>query len=108
MPIKMNIPLIAKKTILNATQETCLNVAKETKNEGPEKSALKSRVDSADISGSHVNAFEDKRLSTFKAALLYEISSDCQGKRVEEIKERLENGAYDVSDEDIAEALMGD
>ena len=105
----MNIPLIAKnKTMLHATQETNLNAVKETKGESSEKSVLKNRVDSSDISGNHVNGFEDKRLSMFKAALIYELSSDCQGKQVEEIKERIEKGVYEVSDEDLAEALIGD
>lgn len=105
----MNIPLIAKnKTMLHATQETSLNAVKETKGEGPEKCASKNRVDSSDISADHINGFDDKRLSMFKASLLYELSSDCQSKQALEIKERIEKGAYEVSDEDLAEALIGD
>jgi anti-sigma28 factor (negative regulator of flagellin synthesis) len=109
MPVEMNIPLITKnKTMPQVVQETGANTVKETRNEGTEKSSAKNRVDSSEISGCHLNAFEDKRLSSFKAGLLYELSSDLPGKQVEALKEMVQNGSYKVDDEDLAKALLGD
>ena len=106
----MNIPLVTKnKTMHQVAQEANANAVKENRTEGMEKNAPKNRVDSSEISGSHaVNVFEDKRLSSFKAALLYELSSEHMSKQAEEIKERVQNGSYDVQDEVLAEALLGD
>ena len=106
----MNIPLVTKnKTMHQVAQETSANAVKETKTEGMEKNAPKNRVDSSEISSSHTaNVFEDKRLSSFKAALLYELSSEHMSRQTEEIKESVRNGSYDVQDDVLAEALLGD
>ena len=102
----MNIPPVTKdKAMPKTAQETNMNV-KDAKSEGVDKGSTKNRVDSSDISSIHTNMFEDKRLSSFKAALLSEMSSDHLSRQAEEVREQVEQGRYQVSDEELANALI--
>ncbi|MDR0569688.1 MAG: flagellar biosynthesis anti-sigma factor FlgM [Clostridiales Family XIII bacterium] len=103
----MNIPNITKtKTLgLQSTQETASqNAPKEIKGEETGKSA-KARVDSAEISAGRADLFGDKRLSAFKSALLYDLSSETVSRRAEELKKQVESGEYHVPTDILAEAL---
>jgi anti-sigma28 factor (negative regulator of flagellin synthesis) len=103
----MDIPLITKTKALqpSSIQEAAQNSPKELKNEEAGKD-IKSRRDSAEISASHGNVFEDKRLSAFKSSLLYELSSDNISKKASDIKEQVEDGSYMVESGVLADSLI--
>ncbi|MDR1246299.1 MAG: flagellar biosynthesis anti-sigma factor FlgM [Clostridiales Family XIII bacterium] len=100
----MEISLIGKTKALQP--QTAQDPPKAPK-DGDDKSAGSRRVDSADISASHIGLFEDKRLSVAKSAVLYDVSLSAFTDRLEEIRERVESGSYKVTDEELADALLG-
>ncbi|MDR1573242.1 MAG: hypothetical protein LBS24_02915 [Clostridiales Family XIII bacterium] len=100
----MEISLIGKtKALQPQTAQDPPKIARE--NDG-EKNAGARRIDSAEISAGHAGAFEDKRLSVAKSTILYDVSLSAFADRLAEIRGRVEEGAYDVPDAELAEALL--
>ncbi|MDR2132910.1 MAG: flagellar biosynthesis anti-sigma factor FlgM [Clostridiales Family XIII bacterium] len=101
----MEISLIGKPKALQT--QTAQDSSRAIKGEDGEKTAARGKVDSAEISAGHAGAFDDKRLSVAKSAILYDISLSAFAERIEEIRERVDEGAYHVSDAELAGALLG-
>lgn len=101
-------------TILNnnkSVQPQKLNDAasdpvKKITTEETEKYAQKNQVDTSEISSSHSGSFEDKRLMIAKSAILYDVSVNTSVSTVEELKNSVNNGTYEVSSEKIANAIL--
>jgi anti-sigma28 factor (negative regulator of flagellin synthesis) len=100
----MEISLIGKPKALRP--QTAQEPPKVVKDEDGERSGGARKVDSAEISASHVNAFEDKRLSAAKSTILSDVSLSAFSERLESIRNRVEEGAYDVPDAELADALL--
>jgi anti-sigma28 factor (negative regulator of flagellin synthesis) len=100
----MEISLIGKTKALQP--QTAQDPPKVSK-DGDAGNAGSRRVDSADISASHIGLFDDKRLTVAKSAVLYDVSLSAFTDRLEEIRERVESGSYEVPAEDLADALLG-
>jgi anti-sigma28 factor (negative regulator of flagellin synthesis) len=101
----MEISLVGKTKALQP--QTAQDPPKTSKDDEAEKCGVSRRVDSADISAGHVGAFEDKRLAVAKSAILYDVSLSAFTDRLEEIRGRVESGAYRVPDDELADALLG-
>ena len=80
--------------------------AKKISTEENSKYATKNKVDSSEISESHSGSFEDKKLMVAKSAILYEVSVNTSTKTIEELKEAIENGTYDIPADELAEAIL--
>jgi anti-sigma28 factor (negative regulator of flagellin synthesis) len=100
----MEISLIGKTKALQP--QTAQDAPKITKDGESGKSASSRKVDSSEISASHIGVFEDKRLSVAKSAILYDVSLSAFSDRLEEIRGRVEDGSYNVPDEELANALF--
>jgi anti-sigma28 factor (negative regulator of flagellin synthesis) len=100
----MEISLIGKTKALQ--RQTAQDAPRVPKDEDGEKLASR-KVDSAEISAGHIGAFEDKRLSVAKSAILYDVSLSAFAERLEELRTRVEDGSYSVPDADLADALLG-
>jgi anti-sigma28 factor (negative regulator of flagellin synthesis) len=100
----MEISLIGKPKALQP--KTAQDPPRVARDEESEKTAASRKMDSAEISAGHVGAFEDKRLSVAKSAILYDVSLSAFTDRLEEIRNRVEDGSYSVPDADLAEALL--
>jgi anti-sigma28 factor (negative regulator of flagellin synthesis) len=98
----MEISLIGKTKALQP--QTTQEAPKAPKDE---KNIESRRVDSADISAGHANAFEDKRLSVAKSAILYDVSLSAFSDRLEDIRSRVEDGSYEAPAGEVADALLG-
>jgi anti-sigma28 factor (negative regulator of flagellin synthesis) len=101
----MEISLIGKPKALQP--QTAQDAPRVAKDEESEKAYGSPRVDSANISAGHASAFEDKRLSVAKSAVLYDVSLSAFADRLNDIRNRVEDGSYNVSDSDLADALLG-
>jgi anti-sigma28 factor (negative regulator of flagellin synthesis) len=100
----MEISLIGKSKALQP--QTAQEQPRVAKGEDGERAVASRKVDSAEISAGHVGAFEDKRLSVAKSTILYDVSLSAFADRLEEIRERVEDGSYNVPAEAIADALL--
>jgi anti-sigma28 factor (negative regulator of flagellin synthesis) len=104
----MEISLVTKTKPLRPgqLQDSPQDSVRSAKSGEDEKAVAKSKTDSAEISSARAGAFEDKRLSVAKSALLYELALDAPGARAAELKDRVESGEYRVSDEYLADSLI--
>ncbi|MDR3295274.1 MAG: hypothetical protein LBT26_05550 [Clostridiales Family XIII bacterium] len=100
----MEISLLTKTKAVQP--QPSQDAPRAVRSEESDRPASKSKVDSAEISGSHAGNFEDKRLSVAKSALLYETSAPAPEQRIGELKGQVERNAYAVSDEDLADVLL--
>ncbi|MDR2295612.1 MAG: flagellar biosynthesis anti-sigma factor FlgM [Clostridiales Family XIII bacterium] len=100
----MEISLIGKPKALQP--QTAQDLPKAARDEGGEKAAASRKLDSAEISAGHAGAFEDKRLSIAKSAVLYDVSLSAFTDRLEEIRQRVTDGSYEVPDATLADALL--
>jgi anti-sigma28 factor (negative regulator of flagellin synthesis) len=100
----MEISLIGKPKALQT--QTAQDSPRIVKDADGEKTVSSRKVDSAEISAGHVGAFEDKRLSVAKSAILYDVSLSAFADRLEEIRVRVEEGSYNVPDATLADALL--
>jgi anti-sigma28 factor (negative regulator of flagellin synthesis) len=100
----MEISLIGKPKALQT--QTAQDPPKIAREEDGEKTAVSRRLDSAVISAGHAGAFEDKRLSIAKSTILYDISLSAFAERLEDIRNRVDDGSYSVEDADLADALL--
>jgi|LGVF01.2.fsa_nt_gb anti-sigma28 factor (negative regulator of flagellin synthesis) len=100
--------------ILNLNESAIHNkVAKEIKNElareitTKEKNQAKGspRVDSSDISSNRSGTFADKRLSAVKSSILFDVSVKTSD-RLEELKEIIDSGNYEIPSDLIAEEIL--
>ena len=100
----MEISLIGKpKTLQTQTTQDPPRVAR---GEEGEKAAGSRKLDSAEISAGRAGVLEDKRLAVAKSAILYDVSLSAFTDRLEAIRNRVEDGSYNVPDADLAEALL--
>jgi anti-sigma28 factor (negative regulator of flagellin synthesis) len=100
----MEISLIGKtKALQPQTAQDPPRVSKD----GDGKSSGPRRVDSADISAGHTVQFEDRRLTAAKSSALYDVSLSAFADRIEELRERVGSGDYNVQDGELADALLG-
>lgn len=80
--------------------------AKNISTEENKKYTLKNKVDSSEISSSHTGSFDDKRLSVAKSAILYDVSVNTSYAKIEDLKASVENGAYHVPTDLLADAIL--
>jgi len=80
--------------------------AKNISTEENKKYTLKNKVDSSEISSSHTGSFDDKRLSVAKSAILYDVSVNTSSAKIEDLKASVENGAYHVPTDLLADAIL--
>jgi anti-sigma28 factor (negative regulator of flagellin synthesis) len=70
------------------------------------KYSLKNKVDSAEISSTHSGSFDDKRLSVAKSAILYDVSVSTSLTKIEDLKQSVEDGSYEVPTPLLADAIL--
>lgn len=87
-------------------QDTSSDPARNISTEENKKYVNKNKVDSAEISSSHTGSFDDKRISVAKSAILYDVSVNTSASRVQELKNAIENGSYDVPTNLLADAIL--
>lgn len=87
-------------------QDAATDPARNISTEENKKYIHKNKVDSSEISSSHSGSYEDKRIAVAKSAVLYEVSVNPSNSRVEEIKNQIDNGTYDVPANLIADAIL--
>jgi anti-sigma28 factor (negative regulator of flagellin synthesis) len=100
----MEISLIGKTKALQP--QTAQDPPRIAKDGDGEKTLASRKTDSAEISAGHAVAFDDKRLSVAKSAILYDISLSAFADRLEVLTNRVEDGSYSVPDEALADALL--
>lgn len=106
----MEISFLNKSKAIQPQQvrEIDSDPAKNISTEENRKYESKNKVDSAEISSSYSGSFDDKRLSIAKSAILYEVTINTNINRVNELKDSVEKGTYDVPANLIADAILKD
>ncbi|MBR0597524.1 flagellar biosynthesis anti-sigma factor FlgM [Sinanaerobacter chloroacetimidivorans] len=104
----MEISFVNKsKTIQpQQVQDQASDPARNINTEENKKYVIKNKVDSAEISSSHTGSFDDKRLSVAKSAILYDVTVNTSASNINEIKNRIEKGTYDVPANLLADAML--
>jgi len=87
------------------TQDVSNDAAKNIGTEDNKNVSQKNKVDSTQISSSHNASFDDKRLSGAKSAILLDVSVNTSD-RIQELKESVKNGTYEVPTELLAEEIF--
>jgi anti-sigma28 factor (negative regulator of flagellin synthesis) len=102
----MEISLINKPKVLQPRPSS--EAPQQTKPaEGDKSVTNRSKTDSSEISGTHAGIFDDKRLAVAKSSVLSEIANPTPQSRLDELKSKIADGSYYVSDEDLADAILG-
>ncbi len=94
------------KNILQQLQETNSEPSKNVSTEENKKYTLKNKVDSNEISNSHTGSFDDKRISVAKSAILYDVSVNTSLTKIEDLKNSVESGTYDVPANLLADEIL--
>ena len=94
------------KSILQQISDMNNEPVKNISTEENKKYTLKNKVDSNEISSSHTGSFDDKRLSVAKSAILYDVSVNTSSAKIEDLKASIENGAYKVPTNLLADAIL--
>ena len=104
----MEISYVNKSKTVQPQQVQDLNndPARNIATEENKKYVLKNKVDSAEISSTHNGSFDDKRLSVAKSAILYDVSVNTSAPRIEDLKKSVENGAYRIPTDLLADAIL--
>ncbi|MDD2189662.1 MAG: flagellar biosynthesis anti-sigma factor FlgM [Eubacteriales bacterium] len=104
----MEISFINKSKTIQPQQVQDQNndPSKNIDTEENKKYTLKNKVDSSEISSSHIGSFDDKRLLVAKSALLYDVTVNTSAVRIAELKASIGNGTYDVPANMIADAIL--
>ncbi|MGI6727439.1 MAG: flagellar biosynthesis anti-sigma factor FlgM [Anaerovoracaceae bacterium] len=107
----MEISFLNKNKPVNfqKSQDLATDPAKNISTEENDKHAIKNKVDTTEISGSHSGKFEDKKLMVAKAAILYDVSvnpSATSPERIEELKKAIDNNTYDVPANMLADTIL--
>ena len=87
-------------------QDAAFDPAKNISTEENKKYVIKNKVDSAEISSSHNGSFDDKRISVAKSSILYDVSVRTSPSHIEELKNAVEKGTYDVPTNLLADAIL--
>jgi len=87
------------------TQDVTTDPVRNADTEESTKFVRKNKVASTEISSSHNGSFDDKRLSSAKSAILYEVSVK-DTDHINELKEAVKNGTYHVPTELLAEEIL--
>lgn len=82
------------------------DAAKKISTEENNKYVAKNQVDSSEISESHSGSFADKKIMVAKSAILYDVSVNTSTKKIDELKNAIESGTYDIPAEELAEAIL--
>lgn len=93
---------IQPQQIQDSTNDPARNISTEEN----KKYIMKNKVDSAEISSSHTGSFDDKRLSVAKSAILYDVSVNTSASQIQELKDAVDKGAYDVPTNLLADAIL--
>lgn len=88
------------------TSDTATDPAKKISTEEDSIHSIKNQVDSSEISESHSGSFEDKKIMVAKSAILYDVSVNTSAKKIEALKQAIENGTYDIPAEELAETIL--
>lgn len=88
------------------TQDAASDPAKNISTEENKKYVIKNKVDSAEISSSHTGSFDDKRLSVAKSSILYDVSVNTSTNQIQELKNAIDKGTYDVPTNLLADAIL--
>lgn len=104
----MEISFLNKSKAVQPQQVQDVNTdpARNISTEENSKYTLKNKVDSAEISSSHTGSYDDKRLSVAKSAILYDVSVSTSATKIEELKSAVDSGTYDVSTDQLADAIL--
>jgi len=87
-------------------QEMNNDPARNLNTEENKKYTLKNKVDSNEISSSHIGSFDDKRLAVAKSAILYDVSVNTSSAKIEDLKASVGNGTYDVPTPLLADTIL--
>lgn len=88
------------------TRDSSTDPARNIGTEENSKYTLKNKVDSSEISSSYSGAFDDKRITVAKSAMLYDVSADAHANRLQELKNAIENGEYFVPSNVLADKIL--
>ena len=104
----MEISFVNKSKLIQPQQlqDPSNDPAKNISTEENKKYTLKNKVDSTEISNSYSGAFDDKRITVAKSAILYDVSVGTQDKRIAELKAQIDKGEYDVPANLIADEML--
>jgi len=87
-------------------QDTATDPSRNVNTEENKKYVIKNKVDSAEISSSHTGSFDDKRITVAKSSVLYDVSVNTSTSHVQDIKNAVEKGTYDVPTNLLADAIL--
>lgn len=87
-------------------QDPAADPARNINTEENKKYVIKNKVDSAEISSSHTGSFDDKRITVAKSAILYDVSVNTSANHIQELKESIDKGTYDVPSNLLADAIL--
>jgi anti-sigma28 factor (negative regulator of flagellin synthesis) len=104
----MEISFVSKNKSVQPqkVQDPATDPVRNVSTEENKKYVNKNKVDKAEISSSYSGSFEDKRIMVAKSNIVYEASLDTSNVKVEELKEKIEKGEYDVPANLIADAIL--
>ena len=104
----MEISFVNKSKAVQPQQvrDTASDPVRNISTEENNKYINKNKVDSAEISSSHSGSFDDKRIAVAKSAMLYGVSVNTSENRVQELKNAIKDGSYDVPANMIAEEIL--
>ena len=104
----MEISFVNKSKAIQPQQPQDLanDPVKNVASEENKKYVLKNKVDSAEISSSHTGSFDDKRLTVAKSSVLYEVSVGTSPAKIQDLKNSIEDGTYNVPSNLLADAIL--
>ena len=104
----MEITFVSKSKSVQPQQlqDPASDPVKNISTEENKKYVLKNKVDSAEISNNFSGSFDDKRIAVAKSAILYDVSVGTNTNHIQELKNAIEKGTYDVPANLIADAMM--
>lgn len=104
----MEISFVNKsKTIQpQQVQDISTDPTKNISTEENKKYTLKNKVDSSEISSSHTGSYDDKRLSVAKSAILYDVTVSNSATKIQDLKNAIDSGTYDVPSNLLADAIL--
>lgn len=104
----MEISFVNKSKAIQPQQQQDANIdpARNISTEENKKYVIKNKVDSLEISSSHSGSFDDKRIAVAKSAILYDVTVNPNAAEIQELKESVQKGAYDVPANILADIML--
>lgn len=104
----MEISFVNKSKAIQPQQQQDANIdpARNISTEDNKKYVIKNKVDSLEILSSHSGSFDDKRIAVAKSAVLYDVTVNPNTAEIQELKEAVQKGAYDVPANILADIML--